>query len=122
MEYGNPKKNYLFNAGNPAEAAATGRPLAFAPAGNFAIGNMPRFDPQARQCPVMNEDLSIFKSFVIRENLRFRFGAEAINLLNRHTWLSGATGQVITSPNFGNIVPSQPFGPRVVTLKFRMEF
>jgi hypothetical protein len=122
MVYGNPAKDYLFNAGNPAEAARTGRPLAFAPAGDFTVGNMPRFDPQARQCPVFNEDVSVFKNFVIRENIRFRFGGEAINLLNRHTWQSGATGQVITSSNFGEIVPFQASGPRVITLKFRAEF
>ena len=122
MVFNNPKLNYMFNAGNPAQAAATGRPLAFIPSGNYSIGNMPRFDPVARQCPVFDEDISIFKSFTIREHFRFRAGAEAINLLNRHTWLSGGNGQVITSPNFGVIVPSQVYGPRVVTVKFRVEF
>ena len=39
LEFGNPQKNYLFNAGNAKQAASTGRPLAFAPAGEFQIGN-----------------------------------------------------------------------------------
>jgi hypothetical protein len=122
MQYGNPARDYLFNAGNPAQAAATGRPLAFSPSGDYAVGNMPRIDPQARQCPQMDEDIAAFKSFLVRDRYRFRVGAETFNLLNRHTWTSGADGQVITSPNFGEIVPYQPYGPRVIRLKFRVEF
>ena len=70
----------------------------------------------------MNEDLTIFKSFRIKENLRFRFGAEAYNLFNRHTWTSGVQGQPITAADFGEIVPEQPFGPRRVVLKLRVEW
>jgi hypothetical protein len=122
MQYGNPAKDYLFNAGNPKEAAATGRPLAFSPAGDYQVGNMPRIDPQARQCGSENENVALFKSFTIRESLRVRFGAESFNLLNRHSWVSGNLGQVITAPNFGEIVPSQPNGPRTVRIKLRIEF
>jgi hypothetical protein len=122
MQYGNPAKDYLFNAGNAQQAAATGRPLAFSPSGDYQVGNMPRIDPQARQCGWMDEDLALFKSFTIRESIRVRFGAESFNLLNRHTWVSGSNGQVITAPNFGEIVPTQPFGPRTVRIKLRIEF
>ena len=122
LEYGNPQKNYLFNAGNPEQAARTGRPLAFAPAGEFQIGNTPRMDPQARQCGWQTEDVSLTKNFVIREKIRFQLGAEAYNLLNRHTWESGAFGQSVNAPNFGEITPSQPFGPRRVQLKLRMQW
>ncbi len=122
LQYGNPQLDYLFNAGNPAEAAATGRPLAFSPSGDYQVGNAPRIDPQARQCGEADEDVAIFKSFVLRERFRFRVGGESFNLLNRHTWVSGADGQVITAPNFGEIIPSQPFGPRTVRVKIRIEF
>ena len=122
MVYGDPQRDYLFNAGNPAQAAATGRPLAFAPSGDYQIGNVPRIDPQARQCGQIDEDIAIFKSISIRENLKVRVGAEGFNVFNRHTWVSGSTGQDITSPNFGEIVPNQPYGPRTVRLKFRMEW
>ncbi len=122
MVYGNPQLDYLFNAGNPAQAAATGRPLAFAPSGDYAVGNAPRIDPQARQCGQSDEDVSLFKSFVVHERYRFRVGAETFNLLNRHTWVSGSNGQVITSPNFGEIIPNQPYGPRTLRVKFRVEF
>ncbi len=123
MQFGNSTRNYLFNAGNAGQAARTGRPLAFIPSGDYAIGNTPRIDPKARQCGRMDEALTIFKSFTIRgDTMRFRIGAEAYNLLNRHTWESGGFGQSVTAPNFGEILPSQPFGPRTIRLKFRMEF
>ncbi len=122
VEFGNPAKNYIYNAGNAAQATRTGRPLAFIPSGDYAIGTTPRIDPQARQCGRMDETLTIFKSFTIRESLRFRIGAEAFNLFNRHTWESNGNGQPVTAPNFGEIIPTQPFGPRTVRLKFRMEW
>jgi hypothetical protein len=122
LQFGNPAKNYLFNAGNPEQAARTGRPLAFAAAGDYQVGNIPRIEPATRQCGRMDEALTIFKSFNIRESLRFRFGAEAFNLLNRHTWTSGVNGQAITAADFGEIVPEQPFGPRTVRLKLRVEW
>ncbi len=122
MVYGNPQLDYLFNAGNPAQALATGRPLAFSPSGDYQVGNAPRIDPQARQCGSSDEDLALFKSFTLRERFRFRVGGEGFNMLNRHTWVSGSNGQVLTSPNFGEILPSQPFGPRTMRIKFRVEF
>jgi hypothetical protein len=120
--FGDPSRNYLFNAGNPAQAARTGRPLAFLPTGDYKLGNNPRIDPKARQCGRLNEDLTIFKSFNITESVRFRFGAEAYNLFNRHSWASGENGQPVTAPNFGEVVPVQPFGARRIRLKLRMEW
>ncbi len=120
--FGDPSRNYLFNAGNPQQAARTGRPLAFTPSGDYAIGNTPRIDPEARQCGRMDEAITIFKSFNIFESVRFRFGAEAYNLLNRHTWESSGNGQPVTAANFGEVIPVQPFGPRTIRLKFRMEW
>ena len=122
MVYGDPQRNYLFNAGNADQAKATGRPLAFAPAGDFQVGNNPRIDPQARQCGRMNEDVAISKTFSFREKIRFQVGVEAFNLLNRHTWASGAFGQGVTAPNFGEIVPDQPYGPRQIQVKARLQW
>src|SRR5258707_9618772 len=48
LEFGNPAKNYLFNAGNPAEAARTGRPQPCAPERDYQIGNAPIRDQGAR--------------------------------------------------------------------------
>jgi Carboxypeptidase regulatory-like domain len=122
MVFGDPQRNYLFNAGNAAQAAATGRPLAFAPAGDFQVGNNPRIDPQARQCGRMNEDVAISKTITFREKIRLQLGAEAFNLLNRHTWVSGAFGQGVTAANFGEIVPDQPYGPRQIQVRARLQW
>ncbi len=125
VQYGgspsNPK-GYLFNAGNAAEAAINGLPLAFVPEGDFKIGNTPNTDPQARQCPVYNEDVSITKDFVIKERFRFRFGADFFNMLNRHTWTSGEFGQDVSQANFGLATPYQINGPRIIQMHVRIEF
>ncbi|MGA2329997.1 MAG: TonB-dependent receptor [Bryobacteraceae bacterium] len=123
MQFGNPAKNYLANAGNPTQAAKTGRPLAYQSEGAYGFGNMPAIDPQARQCGTMNEDVSINKSFFVWERLQLRFGADMFNILNRHTWQSYTmTGQSITAADFGQITPFQVNGPRLVQLKLRVEF
>jgi len=123
LVHGDPSRNYVFNAGNPAQAARTGRPLAFAPAGEYQVGNTPRIDPKARQCGRMNEDFALFKSFAIKgDSIRFRVGAESFNVFNRHTWMSGETGPAVTAADFGEVLPFQPYGPRTVRLKFRVEW
>lgn len=122
LEFGNPSRNYLFNAGNPEQAARTGRPLAFDSAGDYQIGNAPTTDPQARQCGVLNEDVTLIKTMYLREGLRLRFGAEAFNFFNRHSWESGTLGQGVSSSNFGEITPVQRLGPRQLQLKFRLEW
>lgn len=122
MEFGNPLKNYIWNAGNPLQAARTGRPLAFAPPGDFKVGNMPKVDPHARNCSVLNEDVSITKSISITERVRARFGADVFNVLNRHTWQADPQRNSITASSFGEIRPFQISGPRQVQLKFRVEW
>lgn len=122
MEFGNPLKNYIWNAGNPLQAARTGRPLAFAPPGDFKVGNMPKVDPEARNCAVHNEDVSLTKSISITEKVRARFGADVFNVLNRHTWQADPQRNSITASNFGEIRPFQASGPRQVQMKFRIEW
>ena len=122
LEFGNPAKNHLFNAGNAAQAARTGLPAAFQPEGDFKIGNTPNTDPHARQCPTFNEDINITKSIPVRENLRIRFGADIFNVLNRHSFESGKGGQDVSGQNFGVINVFQIAGPRQVQLHIRVEF
>jgi hypothetical protein len=122
LEFGNPQRNYIFNAGNPQQSARTGRPLAFLPQGDFQIGNMPNVHPSARQCGVHNEDLTITKAFRVTERLRMRFGAEMFNLLNRHTWQFGLQGSNVAASDFGEILPYQANGPRQIQMKLRVEW
>jgi len=122
LRFGDPQRNYIFNAGNPTQAARTGRPLAFLPEGDFQIGNMPSVSPTARQCAVFNEDFTITKGFLIAERFRFRFGAEMFNVLNRHTWQFGLQGSNVAASNFGEILPYQANGPRQIQMKLRVEW
>ncbi len=123
LVFGNPSRNFLFNAGNPAQAVRTGRPLGFQPQGDYQIGNAPNTDQAARQCGIHNEDLSITKTFpVLGDRIRARLGAEFFNILNRHTWEYGTSGGNVAAANFGEITPVQHNGPRQVQLKLRIEF
>ncbi len=120
--FGDPSRNYLYNAGNPAQAARTGRPLAFQAEGDYQIGNTPPTDPVARQCPTFDEDISLTKIVKFGERVGVRIGADAYNLLNRHSWQSGNQGSSITASDFGEVTPFQVSGPRQLQLKLRIEF
>ncbi len=122
MVFNNPAKDYLFNAGNPTEAAQTGRPLAFSPEGDYQLGNIPNTDPHARQCPTLDEDFSLSKLQKVGEHVGVRFGVETFNIFNRHSWQSGTDSATITASSFGQIIPFQVAGPRQVQLKLRIEF
>jgi hypothetical protein len=120
IQFGNPAANYLFNAGNPTQAARTGRPLAYQSEGAYNFGNDPVVEPNARQCGTANEDVSLTKTFFITERVNVRFGLEAFNILNRHTWQ--VTSTTITASDFGEVLPYQVNGPRHMQFKLRVEF
>jgi hypothetical protein len=123
LQFGNPQKEYMLNAGNAAQAAATGMPLAYVPEGDYQIGNTPKFDPQARQCWTLNENVSLVKRFpVVRERVHVVLGADAINVANRHQFSTGVQGVSTTSATFGLVTPYQPFGARVVQFRLRLDW
>ena len=122
LEFRNPQKNYILNAGNPAQAARTGRPLAFQSAGDYNQGNAPEFDQEARHCGNKNENFTIFKRIPIKERLSIVIGADCINCLNHHRWLTFKFGQGVSGSNFGQITPEQVYGPKVVQLRMRVEW
>lgn len=124
MQFGDPTRNFIWNAGRPAQIIAN-RPLAYQSAGDFGFGNAPRVDPQARQCGLMGEAISVSKTLPITESVRIRFGVDAYNVLNRHTWRSSSDS--LTAANFGVIQPFQGSGqamsgPRQMQLNVRVEF
>jgi hypothetical protein len=123
-QFGNPLKDHLFNAGNPAEAAATGLPLAFSSEGNYGFGNAPIDQPHARQCGTEDEDFTLDKVMRVHEKIGVRFGVEVYNVFNRHSWetVANASTQNINSSTFGVIQPYQVNGPREFQMKLRVEF
>ena len=122
LEFGNPQRNFLLNAGNPGQAARTGRPLPFAPEGDFQVGNAPERDQSARQCGNLNENLSILKVIQLTERVRIRIGADCFNCFNRHRFITFKFGQSTASTSFGEIQPDQPFGPRIIQLRARIQW
>jgi hypothetical protein len=92
-----PAKNVLLNA------------AAFGVPGPGQIGTSAQILPNARNCPVFNEDLGLMKKFFIKESVYFEFRFELFNAFNRVLFGSPATS--INNSNFGQ-VNSQANAPR----------
>jgi hypothetical protein len=83
-----------------------------------AFGNALVRNPHERGPWLLNENLSIARTFAIQKTrLEFRF--EAFNLFNRVIW--GSPDSTITSANFGRVT-SQANAPRQMQLGLRLEF
>jgi hypothetical protein len=101
----NPATDLLLNA------------AAFTVPGPNQFGTSAQVLPNARECPVYNEDLGLMKKFYIKESVYFEFRFEMFNALNRV--LFGAPATSINNSNFGQ-VSSQANSPRTgqVAAKF----
>jgi hypothetical protein len=123
MQFDNPAKDYLLNAGNATQANLTGRPLAYIPEGDFQLGNAPGIDSHARQCGNQSDDISLFKDVALRERFHIRIGVDAFNVFNLHSWqvIEEGVNDVSTS-NFGEITPYQVEGPRELQVHVRVQF
>jgi len=99
---------------------ATGwlNPLAFSQAPVLTFGNLSRF-LNVRGPALYNWDVSLFKSFSVRERVKAQFRAEALNATN--TVQFGNPGTSINSATFGQIT-TQINHPRIVQLGVRLTF
>lgn len=79
----------------------------------FTLGNMTPTVADLTNDVVRNTDLSLFKEFLPRENLRMQFRVEALNAFNTPRFGGPTTG--VTSGSFGR-VSSQANAPRQVQL------
>ncbi len=93
-------------------------PAAFSQAPQFTFGNISRF-LDVRGPGLFNVDLSLFKSFSIKERVKAQFRAEALNSTN--TVYFGTPNTTLTSSNFG-LITSQINNPRLVQLGVRATF
>lgn len=93
-------------------------PAAFSQAAQFTFGNTSRF-LDIRGPGLFNWDLSLFKTYSIRERLKAQFRAEALNATN--TVYFGTPNTTFTSATFGAIT-SQINNPRLVQLGVRVTF
>ena len=67
------------------------------------FGNAPRADGTARGFPTYNEDMSVFKTFALTEQLRMRFDAEFGNIFNRTDFCNPSTFWTPGAATFGSI-------------------
>jgi hypothetical protein len=89
---------------------------------NLDFGNSTRYNPVVRQFWAPNENVSVSRSFPIRESVRVEFRAEAFNLLNRVRF---GTGDVnLQDQNFGKLTSSSDLlnTPRQLQLALKLYF
>jgi hypothetical protein len=91
-------------------------PAAFSLAQQFTVGNLSRIT-SLRGPGQVNFDVSVFKTFSIRERLKAQFRAEALNVTNTPTFYGPNT--TFTSPQFG-FITSQANYPRLVQIGVRV--
>jgi Carboxypeptidase regulatory-like domain len=86
------------------------------------LGNSTRYNPKVRLFPNLNENMSVTRTFKIRERLRFEFRAEAFNVFNRVRFGTGSTQ--LQSQSFGVLTGSgsQINSPRQLQLAGKLYF
>ncbi len=97
-------------------------PLQGSTTGLNSIANETRYNPKARNFPNLNENLSVTRTFPIREKLRLEFRAEAFNVFNRVRFGTGSTQ--LQSQSFGVLTGagSQLNSPRQLQLALKLYF
>ena len=91
---------------------------AFVNPPRFTFGDAGRFLPENRAPGLETWDVSLAKSFAIRESLRLSVRAETFNLLNRANFLSPAIG--FNTAQFGTITGTE--NPRWIQLALKLYF
>ncbi len=93
---------------------------AFASPAEFTYGDTPPAHAHGMRVPhLFNQDVSVSRSFRIRENVKFEFGADAFNIFNNVRFGGIATN--ITNASFGRVT-SQANTPRVIQFKAKIAF
>jgi hypothetical protein len=94
-------------------------------AGNALFGNAPRRDGSVRGWPTYSEDMSVFKDFTLKEQLKMRFSVQAGNIFNRTDFCDpGANSNVQTwgqNTGFGTIT-TQCNQPRSFQLGLKFSY
>jgi hypothetical protein len=76
---------------------------AWSDPGANPFGNAPRVDGTARGFPTYNEDMTVFKNFVIREPLTMKFEAQFGNVFNRTDFCNPSTFWNGQGSTFGSV-------------------
>jgi trimeric autotransporter adhesin len=94
-------------------------PAAFSVAPELTFGDVSRF-LNVEGPGLFSIDVSVFKSFTIRERIKAQFRAEALNSTN--TPYFGNPGTTVTNPSTFGVITSQINYPRLVQLGLRFTF
>jgi hypothetical protein len=111
---------------DPNPAAPNGgdrflEPRSFFPAQpTDRFGNSTRFNPKLRQFPNYGENMSLAKSFPIREQMRIDFRWEAFNMFNRVRFGTGPT--TLSNPNLGRLTSNTDLLNTPRTMQFGLKF
>lgn len=87
-----------------------------------SLGNETRLNPKLRLFPNLNENMSVTKTFPIKERAKVEFRAEAFNVFNRVRFGTGSTS--LQSQTFGVLTGagSQINTPRNLQLALKVYF
>ncbi|MGA8593930.1 MAG: TonB-dependent receptor [Bryobacteraceae bacterium] len=94
-------------------------PSAFTTPPAGSLGNEGRLDSVLRGWANYNEDLSLYKDFIIKERVTWRVGGNGKNVFNRHQWCDADTN--LNDAGFGTIT-GQCNLPRVFELYMKVSF
>jgi hypothetical protein len=98
------------------------QPVSFFPTQSTTqFGNATRTNPKVRNFPTFNENISLAKTFPIRESVRAEFRGEAFNLLNRTLFGAASGGTSLQNANFG-LWNTQANTPRTLQLALKLYF
>jgi Carboxypeptidase regulatory-like domain len=83
-----PTLNSLFNLNTTRDGVngAFVDPNGSRNGGAYQFGTLPRVEGALRLNPYYNEDISVIKETLIKENIRFQLKLELLNAFNRHAW------------------------------------
>jgi hypothetical protein len=111
---------------DPNPAAPNGgdrflQPRSFFPAQpTDRFGNSTRFNPKLRQFANLSENMSLAKSFQLREQMRIDFRWEAFNVFNRVRFGTGPL--TLTNPNLGRLTSNSDLLNTPRTMQFGLKF
>ncbi len=94
----------------------------FGPQPANVFGNATRYNPKCRQFPNYDENLSVNRSFKLREKLNVEFRGEAFNLLNRTRFGTGST--TLQNQTFGRLTSNSDIlnTPRQVQFALKLNW
>jgi hypothetical protein len=110
----------LSTTGVRQNCASASQPVAWIVRPAYTLRTSSPYFADVRYPRPVNVDASIFKTFQIREWLRFQIRAEVFNLTNT-VWF-GSPGTTVATSSFGVITPSQANDPRFGQIGARLMF